>query len=215
MDNNTGVSCTLTPSTGPNPPWQGAGGRGTRDTRWASIGELRRRVGLRTPTRCSPSWSGREHLEWMGTRCAWRGGVHPEREQDYSLGFELGEIKVGTAFFCGYHQLGGIPTCWIELIPCRAASSARRPALCRNRGSQAVGNATAGKWTRAAGEGGPHREEKVGRGVARPRWVGQPGLGAVWSRLDDDRHLEGPPRSRRLRPRDRHSPPKAQLRPLE
>jgi len=51
--------------------------------------------------------------------------MHPEREQDLSLGFECSDLEVGTAFFCGDDELGGIPTCWIERIPCQAASSVR------------------------------------------------------------------------------------------
>jgi len=33
----------------------------------------------------------------MGTRRAWRRDIHPEREQDLSLGFELGGIEVVCA----------------------------------------------------------------------------------------------------------------------
>ena len=128
----------------------------------------------------------------MGTRRAWRGGVHPEREPDLSLGFECSEIEVGTAFLCGDDKLGVIPTCWIELILYRASRSARRPAICVNRRSQAVGNAITSECTRAAGEGRLTRGE-VRRGVARPRRVCRAMSGAALSWFDDDRRPKGPP----------------------
>ena len=140
-----------------------------------------------------PSQNRRQHLEWMGTWRAWRGGVvHPEREPDLSLGFECSEIEVGTAFLCGDDKLGVIPTCWIELILYRASRSARRPAICVNRRSQAVGNAITSEWTRAAGEGRLTRGE-ARRGVARPRRVCRAMSGAALSWFDDDRRPKGPP----------------------
>jgi hypothetical protein len=201
MDYNTRVSCTLVSEYRSESTlarhWRArhlrhrlGAGRGAAASSWVS-----------SSSGGSPSQNRREHLEWMGARRAWRGGIHPEREQDLSLGFERSEIEVRTAFFCGDDELGGIPTCWIEWIPCRAASSARRPALCVIRRSQAVGNARTDTWTRAAGERIPRRGAEACS--ARPRWTGQPGSGTVWSLLDDDRHLEEPPRSRRLRLRDR------------
>ena len=82
----------------------------------------------------------------MGTGCTDRGDLHPPPEQCLDLGFELGEVEVGTGFLHDDHQLGDVST---ELIPCRVASSAKRPAFCRSRRSSAADSAIDHKRARS------------------------------------------------------------------